>query len=518
MNRMFVVMIALAYTCLGQDEAATEILENGRYHERYTGRLDKAEAYYRQVLKNENADAATKTEAILGLAACAARNGKHDKALKLLNDAFADKPKFLERILADRGRVGKPKSIDPEGLESPALKKMKRKLETIVIKKVNFDRVKIEKVFDFFKAESKKVDPSGEGVNFLVILSPPLSPATEPDDDGEEFDLGAIEPDNDPLSHPPTEEELQAEKARQPIVSAKWDNIPLGDAVRYICDQLNLYLKVEDHMVVIAEQGALRTHPELRFFPVDPTLVELYVKEGGLDVKNPKPFFEWLGIRFTPDGHIAYDAIRNQFVARDMPEVISKLRRVLKRLSPATPQLRLSATLVRMDVESEVLARIRSADIPAFIRSLPKSRRRIISIINGRTVSGKALSVAQTSRRGTTGDKELVQSSICGTPTIRGDNLTIEGELEFSYRVASIDDKGNLSATPLWETAVKQAVSVWDGEPIAIQTSGPDQAGKGTVFVIIEAVIVDPIGFPAREEREPKGGWLKVDGSHRLEP
>ena len=86
-----------------------------------------------------------------------------------------------------------------------------RKLQSIIIKKVEFEDAKPLAVFKFLRIRSKELDPTGKGVNFVF-------------------------------------KDLREHKT---LVTVKLNNIPLSEVIKYVCLTGNLNYKIDAYAVVI---------------------------------------------------------------------------------------------------------------------------------------------------------------------------------------------------------------------------------------------------------------------------
>lgn len=152
-------------------------------------------------------------------------------------------------------------------------RRMRKKLKTIVIPKVQFADARVSTVIEYLKQRSRELDPQGAGVNFVLILKPAKTEPRKPKPQ-------AATSDETFLPTAPVE----------PLVTLDLDAIPLGDAVRLVCMQAGLTYNVETHAVVVMDKTVTRTKMELRIFSVDPSLFK--------NVKDVKTYFEDKGVTF----------------------------------------------------------------------------------------------------------------------------------------------------------------------------------------------------------------------------
>ena len=221
-----------------------------------------------------------------------------------------------------------------------------RKLESIVIDKVNFDKLDIATVIQFLTQKSKELDPAHVGINFVLRLTSdtPNPPA------------GAAPADaNAPAAAPALSKEIHR------AVSITLENVPLADILGYIVQQTNLQYSVEDYAVYLrpsideGETLTVRTFlAPATFFsgtglrvdtnsdPTAPTTVQTIARDA-------KPELISRGIRF-PDGATAtFLQGSSKLVVRNTPEQLDLIGNLIENLSKETPQVEIEAKLVEFN-------------------------------------------------------------------------------------------------------------------------------------------------------------------------
>src|SRR5262245_26940508 len=142
---------------------------------------------------------------------------------------------------------------------------MTNKLNSIIIPHVEFPDTTIREAIDFLREQAAENDPSGQGVNIVLRLVPlgqvagPSAPVLPPPPGGGSPVAGA------PAEAPPAGAPGQAAPGGSrgvppvPVVSGPagaritvtLDNIPLGEALRYVANQAGLKVKMEPYAVAI---------------------------------------------------------------------------------------------------------------------------------------------------------------------------------------------------------------------------------------------------------------------------
>jgi hypothetical protein len=117
--------------------------------------------------------------------------------------AWLGLPRILPAQQAGAGVTGAP----------AAHEMMVRKLKTIVIDKVDFDKMDIATVLQFLSKKSKELDPDKVGINFVLA-------------------------------------DLTGKHGIHREVTIKLDAVPLADLLGYITQQTNVNCSIEDYAVV----------------------------------------------------------------------------------------------------------------------------------------------------------------------------------------------------------------------------------------------------------------------------
>ncbi len=147
------------------------------------------------------------------------------------------------------------------------------KLRNIIIPSINFEDTTVEEAIDFLRLRSRELDtmeldPAKKGVNF-VIRRPRPTVAGGAGDAG--LDAGG----GDGL---PT---LGADPSALRINELRVTNVPLGVALKYICDATRLRYKVDDYSVTLVPQTETVDDVFTRTFSVPPDFASSLDSGGG---------------------------------------------------------------------------------------------------------------------------------------------------------------------------------------------------------------------------------------------
>ncbi len=215
-----------------------------------------------------------------------------------------------------------------------------KKLNDIVIDKMQFENTPIIPVINWVIMRSRDLDPLGEGVNIMVQTNP--------------NNVNSI-----------------------PSITMEFDIIPVGELIRYICLNCGLKYRVEQHVVIISDE--LTDLMETRFFKVRANLIASIIpkveEEKENDMMTDKEFINTddtlLKARgddsnrkrnVTTDALIAYFAERgipspegatiaytsNRLTATNTPENLRRLETLLREMDIEIPLILVESKFIEI--------------------------------------------------------------------------------------------------------------------------------------------------------------------------
>jgi general secretion pathway protein D len=232
-----------------------------------------------------------------------------------------------------------------------------RKLQSIIIDKVNFDKLDITDVIDFLTTKSKELDPDHKGINFVLRLTsdtPPAPAAATPT--GPAGGAAAPAPAAAPAAPPDIHR----------AVSISLENVPLSEILGYIVQQTNLQYSVEDYAVYLrpsVDEGETLT---VRTFLAPAN----FFSGSGLSVEAPanadpnapltvssvahdaQPELESRGIKFPAGATATFLPGSSKLVVRDTPEQLDLINTLIENLSKETPQVNIEAKLAEFNQDA----------------------------------------------------------------------------------------------------------------------------------------------------------------------
>ncbi len=245
---------------------------------------------------------------------------------------------------------------EKEVLEAPIEKKegvssIDKKLESIRIDHMEFEEVSIPVVVRYLQKRSKELDPAHEGVNIFLRLGGASAPPAEaaPAAVPEGGDAGGLEADL-------TAEDVNA-PADVPTITMLVDDIPLIEAIKYICRGANLKWRVEKYAVVIAAQDVPLDELETRIYPIeqDSGIADAGdgaaaggEGEGASTTASVQSYFQQRGVPFPEGARAVYDSRISRVIATNTPDNLEKIERIIKEMNVTDPQVLIEAKFVEI--------------------------------------------------------------------------------------------------------------------------------------------------------------------------
>lgn len=170
------------------------------------------------------------------------------------------------------GAVGPSADSKGRGIETRGTAQMTNKMNSIIIPHVEFRDTTIREAIEFLREQAAENDPSGQGVNIVLRLVPlgQIAPASvpvlpQPANGGSPVPLLPAQgpATGAPVQAPPTNAPVQVGPGGSPVpvpvvtgpaaarITVTLDNIPLGEALRYVANQAGLKVKVEPYAVAV---------------------------------------------------------------------------------------------------------------------------------------------------------------------------------------------------------------------------------------------------------------------------
>lgn len=185
----------------------------------------------------------------------------------------------------------------------------------------------------------------------------------------------------------PESETMSTVPAAERTITMDMDNIPLGEAIRYICMGSALKFKIESNAVIIADRSVPIDEMETRFFSVEAGVLDSARTrrrasrlsmdssddddngggggddddddddnggQGGDDQQEPifrfnlVEFFRTLGVDFPAGSSIGYNQRTSKLVVKNTPEGLRKTQKILDEINVTPTQVTIEAKFVEI--------------------------------------------------------------------------------------------------------------------------------------------------------------------------
>ncbi len=241
-----------------------------------------------------------------------------------------------------------------------------KKLNDIIIDRIDFEEVSITQVVQFLKHTSKDKDPDRVGVNFVLRFNTDdTKPAGQPGDDefGEEDEFAEDTESED------TEEESEGDfysyddsmpggpDGAEPVQTAEnttvnlvVENVSLIDAIRYICKAANLHFRVENYAVVIAAKDVPLDEFVRKTFPIDKEILASGIIGGDLTNESVKQYLIDRGIPFPNGASVRYDEMSSRLTVYNTSEALDKVEDLIDQMDVSDPQVLIQVKFVEIEM------------------------------------------------------------------------------------------------------------------------------------------------------------------------
>ena len=271
-------------------------------------------------------------------------------------------PPIIPRTLSGNKEItGREPIPKDEGTSS-----IQKKLNDIIIDHIEFEDVTIPTVVKYLKNRSRELDPEKQGVNILLRLN-----AGENTTDTKAKKSETVKPGDNPGNAKPEQAPAasSASSGDVPTITMLVDDIPLGDAIRYICRGANLKYRIERFAVVIAAQDIPLDELETRIYPVEK---EAFSELGAATVPGAaagggaagggaaggaatsgviETYFQTRGISFPTGAKIVFDSRISRLISTNTPDNLTKIEEIIHELNVVDPQVLIEAKFVEISQE-----------------------------------------------------------------------------------------------------------------------------------------------------------------------
>ncbi len=212
---------------------------------------------------------------------------------------------------------------------------LNKKLESIVIPKVNFAEASIADAVKFLAEVSQQYDPEKRGVNFLLrrpVKTVSVSDSTAPAAGSSDVYVSTNDSGKDALTGDP----LLDKK-----IDMDLENKTLLTILRQLCQKANLRYRIEKYAVIIAPPNVALDELEAKLFAVD-------IAQGDSD-SDLRAKCEASGVTFPDGAKLFYDNKINRLVAINTAENLRMIEeKVLPQYDVKTPMIQIMIKFIEI--------------------------------------------------------------------------------------------------------------------------------------------------------------------------
>jgi general secretion pathway protein D len=257
-----------------------------------------------------------------------------------------------------RDKVFKAEGSENDVETSGSKKDITRKLNSIVIKSVEFDKAPLRTAINFLMQESREMDTSADKTGVNIILSLPDEPAAPV--------AAAPSPDG---STPPIDVAAVSSTASK-TVTLNLKNVPLITVLKYLTSTTGLRYTIEPEAVVVSLEGASKGKTQTRTFHVKSSAFNSTMTKnstpaagggssagGGFQAMgagtttiaktNAKQILQDMGIDFTDTKTSAdYREGLGLLVVTHYTDVLDQIEQIVLQLNQLTPQVQIETKFI----------------------------------------------------------------------------------------------------------------------------------------------------------------------------
>ncbi len=253
----------------------------------------------------------------------------------------------------------------------PALtQRIQRKLERIIIPRLEFREATVREAIEFLKKKSIELDDPNEpnrGVNIVLKLDTPVTSLAPLPDVAQPPLIPGLEPVPGAGAAPAPAAPIAGGSPGEARITVSLANIPLGEALRYVTGLANLKYKVEQYAVSVVPQGTPTETLVTKEWKVPPGFLSTVPQAGGqadlgaLAVApggdasgagaalgrraEAKDFLSAQGVAFPPGASAIYLPSSSKLIARNTQENLDLIDAIVEAAQTSGP--------IQVEIESK---------------------------------------------------------------------------------------------------------------------------------------------------------------------
>ncbi|MCP3968203.1 MAG: hypothetical protein GY750_00755 [Lentisphaerae bacterium] len=301
-------------------------------------RLDRAKGKYEKVLLLDPYN----SDAIQGLRSVSYRINKAGvhRSYNMNKERVAEAEWKYATPIVPESVSGSKEVLKGIATKNVSTNKLKEKLKSIIIPKVNFEDLPLPTAINFLREQSQNRDPEGKGVNIFLRVTPK--------EGGEEAKTAQAGEEVSATDEDEEEDSEDADLGRYPIVNLLLSKKSLYDAISLLCENAQLKFRVDKYAVVIASKDIPLDDLETKIFPVKQG--SLTAIGGGEDKEALIRHFESRGITFPKGADMVYDSGISRLIATNTLENLGKIENIIQNeLNAKDPMVQIQAKFVEIE-------------------------------------------------------------------------------------------------------------------------------------------------------------------------
>lgn len=358
--------------------------------------------------------------------------------------------------------------------------KINDKLQNIIIPSLSFNDMPLENAIRFLAAKSKELDPTGEGVNFVLKSRPTVQPPKPGEQTKEPTPTPTI-PRN---------------------ITLTLSQVPLGDVVRFITNLTNLQFKVDEYAVFILPATESSEVMQTRTFSVPPGFFEIDFKVeaakpgsargsqviiGQTDVKKQ---LEDMGVDFPGDAKAVFLPSSSKLVVKNTPQQLDIIESLILARQEEDPQVTIEAKFA--EFTDDQLRELSFNFYTNFNGIVPSGPTDYVALLNNLFRNPSDVKVASYSSLATAEDSLLnnaLSQRIAANNTNKPGNVLQPNEIEVRKYIDTrdlllpvFDDNGNIRDYQRALVSIPVERAVPTGRPAPLRISEPNTFKIGGII------------------------------------
>lgn len=446
-NLSIYFFVFLSFSTVLYGETGKDLFERAAYHEKTSGDLKQAIELYTRCQTQSQKQPSLAAKALYHQAHCYLKVGDLSKANELFSQLLEKYPQqqvITSQILKHLVMPDAPKQ--PRSEQQSLLAK--------IVPRFKCTNTSLGQALEQLSQSSKQLDPLKHGLNMIIL------PGID-----------------------------TAEK-----VVCDFENIPLGECMRYISLTSGLKYKVEGDVIILSSKNAVIGGFESKSYFISNSLLKLISQDKTLSSSEKfKNYFKTLGVRFPAGSSVYFAAGINRLFMYNTKVEQKRISEIFSQLKNDGAHLKVRTQVIEIDDNTT----LKSLPIGSLsykdLLQIPASGRRTIASLSCFTQNGDTsvgFDVEPYEVINNKGKKEMHEfgTSLEFTPQIYPDGFTIEIEYKgtFSEMVNGV----------LKAVTVDTRFKLYDGVGMLmqVQDKGSEKENKRNLYLYLQVDLINMEG------------------------